>query len=234
MKHNLEAYGGEIRSAALTGPGTPDYYRSLPDYRRPSERWIRRYAIAPHDVRARVEWNRHAERRYARLHKAAMEHVRRVLRRQGWRELAPVKLVHVWEMQSRGVLHAHITLPHESPSERVMAQEYVAYLSRNGQRYGFGWVDRKRKVYGAASTAGYYSKYLTKGEFAQVAANVLNVVYVTRRLTMQTGVTMRALRSLRWFWVCVRYEIAFPRQWDVERIAFFDSLCPLASIPRGP
>lgn len=234
LQENLGYFGGEIRSTALTAPGTPDHYLSQPAHRRPSKRWIVRYAIPPHDVRAAVTWNMHAERRYARLHKSAMEHVRRVLRRQGYDGPIPIKLVHVWELQKRGLLHVHITLPHSTPAERVMAQEYISYLARHGQRYGFGWTDRKRKVYEAHKTAGYLSKYLTKGEFARVAAHIGNLVHVSRRLTMATGVTMRVLRSARWLWVCIRYGIPLPRQWSIEYIALLDRVCPIAEIPRGP
>jgi hypothetical protein len=158
----------------------------------------------------------------------------KVIERRRASGAVPVKLVHVWELQKRGLLHVHVTLPHGSPVERVMAQEYVNYLGRHGERYGFGWADRKRKVYEARKTGGYLSKYLTKGEFSEVARYVGNLVYVTRRLTMATGVTMRALRSARWLWVCVRYDLPFPRAWSVEYIALLDKLCPIAEIPRGP
>lgn len=110
-----------------------------------------------------------------------------------------------------------------------MAQEYVSYLGRHAHRYGFGFVDRKRRTYGARSTGGYLSKYLTKGELAEVARFVFGVVYVTRRLTMATGVTMRSLRAARWFWTCVRYDLPFPKSWPLEYLALLDRLAPMAS-----
>lgn len=166
-----------------------------------------------------------------------MKHSRRVLRRQGFTRDLPVRLVVSWEIApNRGLLHPHVVLPYGTHAERVFASEYRQALSRLSGRYGFGWVDRKVKVYGARATAGYVSKYLTKTQYEQVLRAVNRPVMVATRLTMATGVTMRSLRAARWYWTCLRYEIPFPASWkrDYEYLALLDRLAFPEASPRGP
>jgi hypothetical protein len=118
----------------------------------------------------------------------------------------------VWEMQSRGVLHAHVVVPCGSGIEKAAAEFYVAELHRLAGRYGFGFVDRKVEAMTARAAAAYLSAYFVSGkknklqlhESVMAPSMPRSIVDVSTRLTQHTGVTMRELRFRRFVWVRYR------------------------------
>jgi hypothetical protein len=119
-----------------------------------------------------------------------------------------------------------------SAAERAAAQTYVNALSELAGQHGFGWVDRGRRTAGKrviavikGETAGrYLAKYLSPLDATgkpTLSATVTraevpaNVVYVSTKLTLQSGVTMRFLRHVR-----LAYVLGIdPRTGEVVRAA---------------
>jgi hypothetical protein len=121
-------------------------------------------------------------------------------------------LLYEWELQRRGVWHLHFVLGLESAVERAWAFEYVKAMRELAPAKGFGFVDAKplRHPEPAERVARYLSKYLAKWnpdgtmEITKTvtAAGRTLLNYVSRKLTQETAVTMRALRNVRvaWAW----------------------------------
>lgn len=147
-------------------------------------------------------WNASAGYEWSRLHRAAQQ---AVFRKSGRRARL---LGYVWEQQGRGASHLHFLLGYTLAWECETARLYVRELDRLRQRYRFGFVDRKRNVKSAGQGAAYLSDYLLtgKGSKASVRESVASrelphvPVYVAHDLIARTGVSMRSLRLVRFFW----------------------------------
>lgn len=207
---NVAAYGGDVALATVTAPGQA----VLP--------WDGTDARMVERVAAR-RWNHGAREQWRCLHRKAAQRASRFSKRHGgaWGILAKS-----WEFQLRGVLHAHVVLPCGTPLERMASQIYVEALAEMAAAHGFGYVDRGRKskqggvwrrrleVIPAERAGRYVAKYVAKlgvgGEGLQLGPTVSHpdvppqVVYVSRRLTASTGITMRSLRLRRYAHVLVR------------------------------
>jgi len=104
-------------------------------------------------------------------------------------------LTRTWEMQRRGVLHAHPVLAFTTAEEQVTARAYLKHLAFYAPMYGFGFVERKQKVMAARSAAAYLSSYFVTGskKKATLQESVTNphmprsIIYVSPRLSMVTG-----------------------------------------------
>lgn len=183
---NVSHYGGDVALITVTAPGSD----RLPDRQ------------------AMVRWNLDAPARWRRLHTAA----RQAAIRKGHR----VRIVsRTWEYQRRGALHVHVVVGVHSAAELAGAHEYVAQLHRLRAGHDFGWVDRGRahggkrslEVIPAERAARYVAKYLSPLDRATgkptLSETILrrdvpaHVLYVDRRLTCETGITMRSLRWRR-------------------------------------
>jgi hypothetical protein len=171
-------------------------------------------------------WNESAGERYARLWKAAQVAADRMLRRHGYGGKLPRRIGNAWSPQARGVWHVHEALPAETAIERLWARTVVEYLHRCGEREAWGYVDRnplrgrgygheQAAAYLARNAAGYLSENASAPEW--LPGRRLRA-YVSRRLTTETGVTIRALRQASYLWVCVRDGLPFPDTWTPERI----------------
>jgi hypothetical protein len=193
---NLAAYNGDVALATITAPGTAD---GLVD----------RETIST--------WNQTAPARWRKLHRSCSQ---RVHRQTGTR---PTLLAWSWEYQKRGALHKHLPLGMNTPAERRAARLYMNLLEQDGPRFGFGFVSDTRRGALArawrelgperipADRAGrYVAKYLSPLDAAgkpTMSETVTHsdvpplVVYVSRALTSQTGITMRYLRHVRLCWV---------------------------------
>lgn len=147
------------------------------------------------------DWNRSAPDRWRRLHRRAYQETKRQYP-DLW------MLARVWEMQHRGVLHAHPVLAIGTAGQLCAARAYIAALARYAPRYGFGYVDRKLERMGAKAAAAYLSSYFVTGKRgkeslqASVLANRMpqSIVHVSTVLTQRSGVTMRELRFRRFVW----------------------------------
>jgi hypothetical protein len=117
-------------------------------------------------------------------------------------------LARVWEMQHRGVLHAHPVLAIGTAAQLSAAVAYIDALVQLAPQYGFGYVDRKLERMSAKAAAAYLSAYFVTGKQgkATLQASVLasrmprSIVHVSTALTQATGVTMRELRFRRFVW----------------------------------
>lgn len=182
---NVTAYGGDVALVTVTAPGA----KRLPD------------------SASMMRWNRHAPRHWRELHRAASQVARRrhgVLTLVAW----------TWEYQQRGALHKHVVLGVGSARELASAHTYVQTLHELRQAHDFGFVDRGRAHGGKRSlemippdrASRYVAKYLSpldsdgKPTLSQTVVRQdvpPMVAYVSRRLTTQTGCTMRWLRFVR-------------------------------------
>jgi hypothetical protein len=212
---NLNAYGEQVPSgvkspqvlvSAVTAPGVD---RGMA--------WdeIHCAALGPHQhsglLGCRVKpgaaehWNKEAPRLWRLMHGEAY---RRCVR-EG---LRPWLLTRVWELQKRGLLHVHPVLAYSTAAERQAADRYLLHLGELRLKYGFGYVERKKRVREPSAAAAYLSSYFVSGkgkklsleESVRSKAMPRSIIHISVLLTQRSGVTMRALR-LR------RYAVIFPR-----------------------
>lgn len=117
-----------------------------------------------------------------------------------------------WELQKRGLLHVHPVLAYSTASERRAADRYLLHLAELRLKYGFGYVERKKRVREPSAAAAYLSSYFVSGKGKKVSleesvrskAMPRSIIHISVFLTQRSGVTMRALR-LR------RYAVIFPK-----------------------
>lgn len=148
-------------------------------------------------------WNANAGRQWGELHRAAQQAVKRKCGKRAR------LLGYGWQQQDRGALHNHVILGFAVPWEKQAAQLYVRELNRLAPRYGFGFVDRKRDVKEATAAAAYLSSYFCEGKGNKITLRESAVsgelpsmpIYVAQELLRLSGVTMRSLRLVRFFWV---------------------------------
>lgn len=136
-----------------------------------------------------MAFNAAASANFRRLHRAVLHRLRRS-RHELW------LLARVWEFHRRGLLHVHPVVGYATAEQRAAADAYCRHLSELAPRYGFGFVDRKANVYSGTDAADYLAKQLAATTVA--APNGLGIVYISTRLTSETGCTMRSLRLRRW------------------------------------
>jgi len=143
-------------------------------------------------------WNVAAPGHWSKCHRAA---IMAVLRDGG---RSPV-LAYVWQLHQRGVWHLHLCLAFSTPRERAAARLYMQHVNRLAASYGFGHVDMHEDVKRADQAAAYLSSYLITGRAGKLTLqeSVTRsdapslMVYVARKLTSETRVTMRWLRERR-------------------------------------
>jgi len=143
--------------------------------------------------------------RWGKLNRAARERVRRRCRgaRSGL-------LARVAELHKRDVLHLHVLVGYEKPGiEREAGEAYVEALHVLAPKYGFGeqFDGGYWKSAGSAESISYIVKsaaYLSKPGGLKERYEHLpgclsprlpgRVAYTARRVTDDTGITMRAVR----------------------------------------
>ena len=104
-----------------------------------------------------ARWNETAAERWRKLHRQAYQRCRR----EG---LRPWLLVRVWELQKRGLLHAHPVLAYSTLAEKRGADRYLEHLDAMRSHYGFGYVERKHQVREPRAAAAYLSSYFISGK----------------------------------------------------------------------
>ena len=152
-----------------------------------------------------TRWNETAAERWRKLHRQAYQRCRR----EG---LRPWLLVRVFELQKRGLLHAHPVLAYSTLAEKCAADRYLEHLDDLRGRYGFGYVERKHRVREPRAAAAYLSSYFISGKGKKVSleesvqSNWLprSIIHVSTELTKRSGITMRTLRLRRYAWVLWR------------------------------
>jgi hypothetical protein len=154
-------------------------------------------------------WNDESRRLWRDLNRRAKQRADAAIRRLG-HDYKGGLLMYEWELQRRGVWHLHFVLGMETAVEQVWAFEYVAALRELGPSCCFGFVDAKplHSPQPAERASGYLSKYLAKWKddgSMEVTETVLAagrtlLNYVSRKLTAESGITMRVLRDVRLAW----------------------------------
>lgn len=191
LRTNVSAYGGPVWLVTVTAPGAD----VLP--------WdgVRVELQAAHD------WNATAGDRWSELHRRA----RQVVRRSGH---DVVIIGGAWQMHRRGVLHLHLILGFALGPDRAAAWSYVNALRARTAAHGFGFVDARDRDGKAGRSgvfehperaAGYLTRYLTQSSqflgALGLPARPRRLLWVTRRMTQQTGCTMGRLRRARYLYV---------------------------------
>lgn len=169
-------------------------------------------------------WNESAARRWRDLHRQAYQRCKR----EG---LAPRLLVRVWEMQKRGVLHVHPVLACSTPAEKAAGERYLKHLAELAPRYGFGYVERKRRVRHPRAAAAYLSSYFINGKGSKISleesvqSNWMprSIIHVSNELTRASGITMRTLRLRRYAWMLWRQTDI--NVWKICRLDAHDLWC---------
>lgn len=174
-------------------------------------------------------WNRTAGKRWRLLNGEAY----RRCKREG---LTPWVLVRVFELQKRGLLHVHPVLAYSTPADRRAADRYVHWLVQLAPAYGFGFVERKKRVRDPRTAAAYLSSYFITGkgrkasleESVQSGEMPFSIIHVSPRLTKSSGCTMRTLRARRFYWMRCGVAVAFSDLADLVREGYPD----ICVIPR--
>ena len=130
-------------------------------------------------------------------------------------------------MQKRGVWHFHYLLPYETEVEHVWSKTIERYMDRAWRRDQERWPDEAdrrlliEREFAGQPTRGFYgfgfvhggnpagrerskaSSYMARNAAGYMAENVAGRGrhYLSTRLTRETGITMRVLRSCNWLYV---------------------------------
>lgn len=105
---------------------------------------------------------------------------------------------------------------YSTPSEKLAADRYLEHLNELRHHYGFGFIERKRRVREPRAAAAYLSSYFIngKGRKASLEESVQSnwmprsIIYVSTKLTQRSQVTMRTLRLGRFAWIVWRDHFA--------------------------
>lgn len=259
-RHNVAHYRGRTKLLTLTPAGQDlcpfgDESRLISGEPYPLVEWI-----------YRETWNFSAQARASRLFEAAQRAADRFIRKQYGGEL-PRQLGNVKSEQKRGVWHFHYLLPYETEIERAWSKTIERYMDRAWRRelerwpdegvrramiwdeyatgtvvrgfYGFGFVHGGKPQGKQSKTA---AQYMARNAAGYMAANVagLGRHYVSSRLTRETGITMRALRSVNWLYVRRRMVAAgelsevIPGHWTPEWSAHVLAVESLVKAAQAP
>lgn len=156
------------------------------------------------------EWNITCGKRESKLYrKAAQATERRCGRR-------PMLLSKSFAFQKRGVLHGHLVLGAETPSELNAAHVFMDEYEKRAAAHGFGDVDRagwviegkRRETLPANRAAGYISKYVTKDGATgpEVLETAIHPEAPARIMYVKAGLspwTMQALRRVRFAYMLI-------------------------------
>lgn len=211
VRENLRCYEGLVAMCTLTAPGEAaglvwdrESCRHAAEVRCDGKRFGCKVEPAAAEL-----WNESSRSWWRELNRRAKLRADRAMRRLG-HEYKGGLLMYEWELQKRGVWHLHFVLGMETPLERAWAFEYVRAMRELAPEWCFGFVDAKplRSPQPAQRASGYLSKYLAKWQAdgsmevteTVLAAGRTLLNFVSRRLTQESGVTMRVLRNVRLAW----------------------------------
>jgi hypothetical protein len=245
IRENLQTYGGLVAMCTLTAPGEEvgliwdrEHCTHSPAARCSGKKFGCRVLLAAAEV-----WNDESRGWRRQLNRRAKQRADAAVRRLG-DDYKGGLLMYEWELQRRGVWHLHFVLGMETAVERVWALEYVAALRELGPSCCFGFVDAKplQSPQPAERASAYLSKYLAKWKDdgsmevteTVVAARRTLLNYVSRKLTAESGVTMRLLRDVRLAWA---WREGFIPDGVLDPLVLLHALCLLerfSAPPRAP
>jgi hypothetical protein len=245
IRENLRTYGGLVAMCTLTAPGEDlglvwdrEQCRHRPGVRCSGRKFGCKVLPAAAEL-----WNGESRGWWRELNRRAKQRADRAVRRLG-HDYKGGLLMYEWELQKRGVWHLHFVLGMQTAVERAWAFEYVAALRDLGPAWCFGFVDAKplHSPQPAERASGYLSKYLAKWRddgSMEVTETVLAagrtlLNYVSRKLTAESGITMRILRDVRLAWA---WREGFIPADDLDPFDLMRALCLLerfSAPPRAP
>lgn len=174
-------------------------------------------------------WNESAQVRFSTAQREAKRQADRALRQLGSSRRIS-KCLSWWELQKRGVLHAHIVLPMGDAEERYWSRAYVDAWEAIAGRFWFGYVDRWGSINDKAQPSERVGRYVagyTLGGKGKVPLQhavrdprmPARTFHINRRLTAISRATMRNARLNRRLNACFRGECPWPRLTEDELFA---------------
>lgn len=223
---NLTAYGGKGVMLTITAPGADTLG------------WDRASCVVegPHtcsgergcqvDPKMAAVWNETAQKRFTAAQREAKRRADLTLLSLG-SDKRVSKLCSWWELQKRGVVHAHVVLPVETAEERWWSRAYVNAWRELAPRYWFGFVDGwgriSRTPASARKLGGYSAGYALGGKGKVPLSEAVKdtrlpsrTFHVNRKLTQATKVTMRNARLNRRIHAAQRGFCSWPKLSDDE------------------
>lgn len=211
-------------------------------------------------------YNRTFAARRSRLHEAAQKCADRYVRRIGYEGPLPRNVGAASGPQRRGALHAHVCTRQGAGIEATWSRIYWRYIEAVSRRearmdpaerwaalereymtgeitpgvYGFGFEHRGHLGRSAEKAAKYLARNAA-GYMSSNAAGWGTWHYVSTKLTRETGVTMRVLRSCNWLFVRRRLidsgdllDTWVPSYWSPEYAAHVLRVFALVAAPSAP
>jgi hypothetical protein len=171
-------------------------------------------------------WNESAQARFTAAQREAKRQADRALQSMGSKRKIS-KLLSWWELQKRGVLHAHIALPAGTAEERYSSREYVAAWGKLATRFWFGHVDRwsyiRDKTQSSEKVGRYVAGYTLGGRGKVPLERAVRdprmparTFHISRKLTAVSKATIRNARLNRRINAAVEGKCSWPRLTQAE------------------
>lgn len=265
-RHNVAHLGTAVAVGTLTAPGADvlpwDTERCT---HHPSLKCSGSLGCVVEHIYLEV-YNRTFAARRSRLHEAAQKAADRAVRRMGYAGPLPRNVGAASGPQRRGALHAHVCVRKGAGIEATWSRIYWRYIESVCRReksippaerwaalereyvtgeitpgvYGFGFEHRGNLGRSAERAA----RYLARNAAGYMAANAGgwgNWHYISTKLTKETGVTMRVLRSVNWLYVRRRLiekgellDTWVPSYWSEDYAAHVLRVFALVAAPAAP
>jgi hypothetical protein len=202
---NLKAHGTEAVLFSITAPGADQL---------PWDASACKLGV-PHkhsgDLGCQVEagqavlWNESAQHRSSTAQREAKRRADVALRKLGSKRRIS-KCLSWWELQKRGVLHAHVVLPMGDAEERFWSRRYAEAWDELAGGHWFGYVDRWQRIEGKAQASEkvgrYVAGYTLSGRGKVPLERAIRdprmparTFHINRRLTAVSRATMRNARE---------------------------------------
>jgi hypothetical protein len=174
-------------------------------------------------------WNESAQGRFSAAQREAKRQADVALRKLGSGRRVS-KCLSWWELQKRGVLHAHVVLPMGDAEERYWSRAYVHAWEEIAGRFWFGYVDRweriKRKAQPSERVGRYVAGYALGGKGKVPLDRAVRdrrmpsrTFHINRRLTAVSKATMRNARLNRRLNAAFEGKCTWPRLSEDELMA---------------
>jgi len=226
---NLKAHGGDAVLFSVTAPGS--------DHLPWDESACTVGGEHKHsgEVGCQVEagqallWNESAQHRFSTAQREAKRRADIALRRLGSQRKIS-KCLSWWELQKRGVLHAHVVLPMGDAEERWRSRAYVHAWEEVAGRFWFGYVDRWERIESKAQPSERVGRYVagyTLGGNGKVPLEQAirdprmpaRTFHINRRLTAVSKATMRNARLNRRLNAAFDGKCSWPRLSEDQLVA---------------
>jgi hypothetical protein len=226
---NLKAHGTEAVLFSITAPGADHLPWDLNACRVAGEHRHSGELGCQVESGQALLWNESAQHRFSTAQREAKRRADIALRRLGSKRRIS-KCLSWWELQKRGVLHAHVALPMGDAEERYWSRAYVTAWEQLAGRFWFGYVDRWQKIESKAQPSERVGRYVAgytlggKGKVSLARAvrdprMPPRTFHINRRLTAVSKATMRNARLNRRINAALDGKCPWPRLSDDELVA---------------